>query len=153
MGVKVLDNGNVEFYGTSNDVLLGMNKGQTRLIEQLVDAYNDYFKRMSVKQMIDDYISTQFKEVIFHGPATIVLWQDGTKTVVKCTEGDTINYEMGVAMATLKKVFGDAGYGRYKKRMKEWIPEKETDPNEEQAKAFIAAVKAFNKGLEEAQHE
>ena len=29
------------------------------------------------------------KKVIFNDPATIVLWDDGTKTVVKCSEGDT----------------------------------------------------------------
>lgn len=28
-------------------------------------------------------------QVIFHDPATIVYWADGTKTVVKCAEGDT----------------------------------------------------------------
>lgn len=28
--------------------------------------------------------------VIFHNPATIVFWDDGDKTVVKCQPGDTL---------------------------------------------------------------
>ncbi|MBO7421909.1 MAG: hypothetical protein J6T99_00795, partial [Oscillospiraceae bacterium] len=44
--------------------------------------------------------------VIFNGPATIVFWEDGSKTMVKCMEGDTFSYDTGIAMATLKKIFG-----------------------------------------------
>ena len=29
------------------------------------------------------------KKVIYNNPATIICWEDGTKTVVKCSEGDT----------------------------------------------------------------
>ena len=31
--------------------------------------------------------------VIFHNPATIVFWDDGDKTVVKCQPGDTFSAE------------------------------------------------------------
>ena len=43
------------------------------------------------------------KDVIFNDPATIVIWKDGTKTVVKCqTEtGDTYNKELGLAITNL----------------------------------------------------
>lgn len=51
--------------------------------------------------------------VIFDGPATIVFWSDGTKTVVKCMDGDEFAYDVGIAMATLKKMLGD-NYGGYK---------------------------------------
>jgi len=47
------------------------------------------------------------KKVIFHDPATIVLWEDGTKTVVKCQEGDTYSKEIGLAMCMLKKYMGN----------------------------------------------
>lgn len=33
--------------------------------------------------------------VIFNGPATIVFWNDGTKTVVKCSDGDEYDPESG----------------------------------------------------------
>ena len=49
------------------------------------------------------------KKVIFHDPATIVLWEDETKTVVKCQEGDTYSKEVGLAMCMLKKYMGNKG--------------------------------------------
>lgn len=49
------------------------------------------------------------KKVIFNGPATIVMWEDGTKTVVKAQYGETVDYEKGLAMAIVKKVMGNKG--------------------------------------------
>lgn len=46
------------------------------------------------------------EKVIFNDPATIVFWKDGTKTVVKCMEGDTYNPEVGLAMCVCKKLYG-----------------------------------------------
>lgn len=49
------------------------------------------------------------KEVIFNYPATIVYWKDGTKTVVKCGPHDTWDMEKGLAMAIVKKYYGNLG--------------------------------------------
>lgn len=49
------------------------------------------------------------EKVIFNDPATIVFWNDGTKTVVKCQKGDTFSKELGLAMAISKKFFGNKG--------------------------------------------
>lgn len=59
--------------------------------------------------------------VIFNDPATIVLWKDGTKTVVKCQEGDTYSEETGLALCVMKKVYGNKG--RFNDLFKKWIPE------------------------------
>lgn len=59
-------------------------------------------------------------KVIFNNPATIVLWSDGTKTVVKCDERDDFDPEKGLAMAICKKHFGG---GFYNDVFKKWIPE------------------------------
>ena len=48
--------------------------------------------------------------IIFNDPATVIYWVDGSKTVVKCGPEDTFSKEQGVAMAVLKKVFGDNYY-------------------------------------------
>lgn len=69
----------------------------------------------------------KIRKVIFSGPATIVFWYDGSKTVVKCTKGDHLNYEMGIAMCTLKKLFGDS-YLDFKKDLKKWAPEEKKEP-------------------------
>lgn len=60
-------------------------------------------------------------DVIFNGPATIVMWADGDKTVVKCQEGDTFSKETGLAMAIAKKALGNKG--RFNETFKQWIPE------------------------------
>lgn len=49
------------------------------------------------------------REVIYNDPATIVFWEDGTKTVVKCQPGDSFSKELGLAMAFVKKVHGNVG--------------------------------------------
>lgn len=48
-------------------------------------------------------------DVIFSGPATIVLWSDGSKTIVKAQNGEAVDPEKGLAMAIIKKLAGDRG--------------------------------------------
>ena len=59
------------------------------------------------KNMKDINNIPEVKKVIFNDPATIVYWKDGTKTVVKCQEGDDFDPEKGFAMAFLKKCWGN----------------------------------------------
>lgn len=49
---------------------------------------------------------TDIRDIIFNGPATIILWRDGSKTVIKLQKGDRWDPEKAVAMAVMKKVFG-----------------------------------------------
>ena len=49
------------------------------------------------------------KKVIFSGPATTILWTDGTKTTVKCSDEDVWEDEVGIAMCYLKKLLGNKG--------------------------------------------
>lgn len=110
------DNGSVEF--PINSFLCRLDE-----IKKLIRA-NDLIKRNAIR----------IREVIFSGPATIVFWEDGDKTVVKCMNGDPLNYEMGIAMCTLKKLFGEEGYRNYKKRVKELLPEEKEVENDEPEK-------------------
>lgn len=52
-------------------------------------------------------LNANIKDVIFNPPATIVMWDDGTKTVVKCQDGDEYDPEKGLAMAISKKALGN----------------------------------------------
>ena len=52
------------------------------------------------------------ERVIYNDPATLVFWKDGTKTVVKCMEGDTYNPEVGLAMCVCKKLY-DSKYHKF----------------------------------------
>lgn len=51
--------------------------------------------------------SNPIKQVIFNGPATIVYWKDGCKTIVKCQEGALNDPEKGLAMAVVRHYFCD----------------------------------------------
>lgn len=46
------------------------------------------------------------KRVIYNDPATIILWADGTKTVVKVHD-EPFDKEKGFAMAVFKKSLGE----------------------------------------------
>ena len=57
--------------------------------------------------------------VIFRNPATIVFWDDGDKTVVKCQPGDTFSAEAGLTAAMLKKYMGNDN--TFNKVINEWL--------------------------------
>lgn len=46
------------------------------------------------------------KKIIYSGLATIVLWEDGTKTVVKCSKHDSWKPETGFLWALAEKLYG-----------------------------------------------
>lgn len=54
----------------------------------------------------DDILVPKIKNVILNDPAVIVMWGDGTKTVVKA-QGEEFDPEKGLAMAISKKAFGN----------------------------------------------
>lgn len=56
---------------------------------------------------VDEKPELDFERIEFHDPATIVFWNDGTKTVVKTRHGDKFDKEKGLAMAIAKKVMGN----------------------------------------------
>lgn len=57
-------------------------------------------------------------KVTFNGPKTIVEWKDGTKTIVNCND-EIYDPEKGLAMAIVKKAFGNKGnyYNTFRKAM------------------------------------
>lgn len=73
---------------------------------------------VSYDSVIKRYRSGQpvIQKVVFNDPATIVFWDDGTKTVVKrAVEYDDFDPEKGLAMAICKKMLGDGYYRMMKK--------------------------------------
>lgn len=59
---------------------------------------------------LTDFVSVpKIENVVFNGPATVVIWKDGTKTVVKCQAGDTYSKELGLAMCIAKRALGNKG--------------------------------------------
>ena len=61
----------------------------------------------------------KIKKVIFNDPATIILWNDGTKSVVKCQNGEEFDAEKGFALAYLKKLLGNDN--TFNKEIHKWV--------------------------------
>lgn len=68
----------------------------------------DLNRRALVKEQIRERQKLEIVDVIFNGPATIVFWRDGTKTVVKRAIGDPFSEDAGVALCIAKKMMGDS---------------------------------------------
>lgn len=85
-------------------------------IEATRNAYNEILK------VRDADISDFIEKVIFNNPATIVIWKDGTKTIVKANGDDPFIQEYGLAMAIAKKVLGNKGH-YYETIKKYCVPE------------------------------
>lgn len=94
-----------------------------------LDAYDTLTSSMLYYDLLKDrsgLVKNKFdkdtiKDVIFNDPATIVIWKDGSKTVVKCQKetGDTYNKELGLAMCIIKKCCGNKG--NYNDVFNKWI--------------------------------
>lgn len=100
--------------------------GRTLKYSELdVSSTIDLFKKPSY--VID--ISNSIENVIFNEPATIILWADGTKTVVKTQDGEEYDPEKGLAMAICKKMLGNKHdyYNTFKKWNKKYEKENKKD--------------------------
>lgn len=98
----------------------------------LRNAYIDTDIKATLNAFFDTKMREQFgiKKVIFNDPATIVMWADDTKTVVKTQNGEKYDPEKGMAMAVAKKCFGNAG--RYYNIFKKWVPYKAENQEEDE---------------------
>ena len=79
-------------------------------IEINADISNDAWAEMMFgkpkNKSVERITIPAIKRIVYHEPATIVFWQDGTKTVVKCMDGEPFEKYAGFCAALAKKVFG-----------------------------------------------
>lgn len=92
----------------------------------------DYSRQSTERAEKNDIVrfgmcNVNIRKVIFNNPATIVLWSDGTKTVVKCGPDDIFDKEKGLAMAIVKKMAGNDS--RFHKVFKQWCKSDKTNEN------------------------
>lgn len=100
--------------------------GETNL-QQLFDMISGATPQLISCKPVPVYTKPpQIEDVIFHSPATIVKWKDGTKTVVKCQKGDTYNKEFGLALCYMKKMLGNNS--SYNEILKKWTHEPDVKP-------------------------
>lgn len=77
----------------------GNGKSYTALNQFNMHVGNLHFDNMFKQSKLYD-------KIIFNNPATIVWWDDDTKTIVKSTEGDSYSKQFGFLMAYFQKHSG-----------------------------------------------
>ena len=110
----------MSYYGVAKPIY---RKWNVTPAEEFTKYYNNY---ITTTNAVFNTIRTartaipKIKDVIYNDPATIVFWEDGTKTVVKC-KNEKFDPEKGLAMAFSKKMLGNRG--NYYNIFKKWLPE------------------------------
>ena len=82
------------------------NMSLSRYILTCSEAVSDTNKNSSLSEKEFGYIPG-IKNAYFNDPVTVVMWSDGTKTMVKCQDGDTYSKEVGLALCISKKALGN----------------------------------------------
>ena len=91
----------------------------------------------------------EIENVMYNDPATIVFWSDHTKTVAKCSGGDTYNPEMGLMVCIAKKYFGN--YEKFRENFEKWSTKAPEKPKEKYYNGRVVcvwcpALTAYTKG-------
>lgn len=104
--------------------LTGTRKSHGYIHPDYIKAHlNEKLNGLVVDKVLTDNVTRVsipgIKKVIFSNPATIVMWTDNTKTVVKA-DGEPYDPEKGLAMAIAKKSMGNnyTYYNTFKKWLK-----------------------------------
>lgn len=112
--------------------------GKKELIDKACETYFQYFiapKKSLSKYIRDIHNETiheepvkpreiyvpEIKNAYFNNPVTVVMWEDGTKTMVRCQPGDVYSAETGLALCIAKKAFGNMP--NFNNIFHKWIPE------------------------------
>ena len=96
--------------------------------DTFVQRYIIEFENGDWSKTIDKPKATYLPEISkvhFNPPMTIVLWEDGTKTTVKCQEDDAYSDEVGLALCIAKKALGNKG--NFNNVFSKWVPDCEID--------------------------
>lgn len=120
--------------GYANTDIYSVTKNLSNAIIENTYKIN-YYDRMFMRQ-------PEIKKVIFNDPATIVYWEDRTKTVVKC-EKEKYDPEKGLAMAIAKKALGNQG--NYFEVFKKWVGEDKLFPEKKKEKKKAPKKKSSKK--------
>lgn len=91
-------------YDQAKKSVKNVNKKVKDKKEYVKKQYDKYNYRRAPK--LSDFVD----HIIAQDTATVIFWKDGSKTAVKCSPEEKFDYEKGIAMATLKYIFGNKYY-------------------------------------------
>lgn len=115
--------------GVVCETCVGYNNYESNglITEREIDISNElrWIKEAVNKRFGAPKLLPNINKVHFNDPVTVVLWSDGTKTIVRCGEDDIFDPEKGLAMAIAKKALGNRG--NYYEIFKKWLPEEKNN--------------------------
>ena len=118
-------NADVELYSdiSASDLITTPEMIRRREVENGLSCAAAYRLFFPVKK--EKTLSMTIEKVIFSPPATIIIWDDNTKTVVKAQEDEPYDPEKGMAMCIAKHIYGDSGsyYNVFSEWLKTYVPE------------------------------
>lgn len=79
------------------------------------------------------------KKVIFSGNRTIIMWNDGTKTVTKCHELDAYDKEKGILACMAKKLYENTNL--FNEVVRAYVSEEETGMSSEKLASIAETVR------------
>lgn len=79
---------------------------ENELDEDEIDTDLNLIRMIEELEAEEQYDYLAYERIIFNDPATIVIWADGTRTVVKACKEDKFDKGVGLKTALLQRVFG-----------------------------------------------
>ena len=103
------------------------DRPESRTRTTVADVFKKILEKNQYNVVSKPRLVPDIKKVIFNRPVTVVLWDDGSKTIVRCQEDDNWSEYVGLAMAISKKAFGTNESGsNYYDVFKKHLPKEES---------------------------
>lgn len=78
--------------------------------DEVALSYANGLMKELTKMNLYKNLPSMVEKITYCGPATIVFWKDGTKTVIKCHEGDQFDEVTGFLLCCLRKMMTQKSY-------------------------------------------
>lgn len=125
--VRILDGSKISDYACGWNPRMIYDVGKIVTITEQIGNRRDPAYRVEEtdwsydeRGLVDASSKNGIKKIILNDPATIILWADGSKTVVKAHNED-FDAEKGIAMCFMKRACGNKG--SFNNVFKKWIPD------------------------------
>lgn len=79
-------------------------------MNEIAQSYADGLIKELTRMNLYKNLPSMVEKIVYNGPATIVFWKDGTKTVIKCHEGDQFDEVTGFLLCCLRKMMTQNSY-------------------------------------------
>ena len=90
--------------------LIETRKANLALLERMASVNLERMALSKVLEMMLDNDAPSAETVIVNGPATVVMWDDGTKTVSKLRDGDEWDPLFGIIACIVRKLTRNRGH-------------------------------------------